>query len=106
MPIYEYVCDACGTELEVLQKLSDPALTICPKCGAEQFRKKVSAAGFRLKGGGWYVTDFKGKHAGKSDAEGGETKPAADAAAKPAADKAESKPAETKPAAPKQAVND
>lgn len=74
MPIYEYACGACGTQLEVLQKLSDPALTTCPKCGAGEFRKKISAAGFRLKGGGWYATDFKnqGKPAAKSEAASGD----------------------------------
>ncbi len=60
MPIYEYVCDACQHEFEEFQKLSDPVLTTCPECGAERLRKKISAAGFRLKGGGWYETDFKG----------------------------------------------
>lgn len=59
MPIYEYICQACGHELEALQKLSDAALTDCPKCGKSELKKQVSAAGFRLKGGGWYETDFK-----------------------------------------------
>lgn len=59
MPIYEYRCDACGHELEKLQKLSDAPLTVCPACNAPQLVKKISAAGFRLKGGGWYETDFK-----------------------------------------------
>ena len=61
MPIYEYQCTACGHELEKLQKISDPPLTECPACGKGTLRKRVSAAGFRLKGGGWYETDFKGK---------------------------------------------
>jgi putative FmdB family regulatory protein len=60
MPIYEYVCRACGTERDVMQKISDAPLTTCPQCAAEAFEKKVSAAGFQLKGGGWYVTDFRG----------------------------------------------
>lgn len=60
MPIYEYVCRACGTERDVMQKISDAPLTTCPQCQAEAFEKKVSAAGFQLKGGGWYVTDFRG----------------------------------------------
>jgi putative FmdB family regulatory protein len=60
MPIYEYRCNACGHELEALQKLSDPALTDCPECGKPELKKQLSAAGFRLKGGGWYETDFKG----------------------------------------------
>jgi putative FmdB family regulatory protein len=60
MPIYEYVCRACGAERDVMQKISDAPLTRCPQCEAEAFEKKVSAAGFQLKGGGWYVTDFRG----------------------------------------------
>lgn len=60
MPIYEYACDACGERTEVIQKVSDDPLTDCPQCGRPALRKLVSAAGFRLKGGGWYETDFKG----------------------------------------------
>ena len=60
MPIYAYRCAACGHAKDVLQKLSDPLLTTCPACGAEAFSKQVTAAGFQLKGSGWYVTDFKG----------------------------------------------
>ena len=59
MPIYEYQCDACSSETEVLQKISDSPLEICPKCGEAALRKKISAAAFRLKGSGWYETDFK-----------------------------------------------
>lgn len=59
MPIYEYRCAACGHALEALQKLSDAPLQDCPACKAPQLQKQVSAAGFRLKGGGWYETDFK-----------------------------------------------
>ena len=59
MPIYEYQCQACQHELEALQKLSDAPLEDCPACGASALRKKISAAAFRLKGGGWYETDFK-----------------------------------------------
>ncbi len=59
MPIYEYRCQDCSHELEKLQKMSDPLLTDCPACGKASLRKLVSAAGFRLKGGGWYETDFK-----------------------------------------------
>jgi len=59
MPIYEYHCDACGEAHEALRKISDPVLDICPQCGQSALRKKVSAAAFRLKGGGWYETDFK-----------------------------------------------
>ncbi|MEE4292725.1 MAG: zinc ribbon domain-containing protein [Xanthomonadales bacterium] len=59
MPIYEYQCQSCGHELEKLQRMSDDALTDCPECGEDSLRRLVSAAGFRLKGGGWYETDFK-----------------------------------------------
>ncbi|RLQ20323.1 zinc ribbon domain-containing protein [Seongchinamella sediminis] len=59
MPIYEYQCQKCGNAMEVLQKISDAPLTECPQCGAPELRKKISAAAFRLKGGGWYETDFK-----------------------------------------------
>jgi putative FmdB family regulatory protein len=60
MPIYAYRCADCGHTKDVLQKLSDPALTTCPACGKEAFAKQVTAAGFQLKGSGWYVTDFRG----------------------------------------------
>jgi len=59
MPIYEYVCEACNDTYEALQKISDAALTVCPHCGEEKLKKKLSAPNFRLKGGGWYETDFK-----------------------------------------------
>lgn len=59
MPIYEYKCKSCGHELEVIQKISDEPLKFCPECGQPELGKLVSAAGFRLKGGGWYETDFK-----------------------------------------------
>ena len=59
MPIYEYRCQACSHELEALQKMSDAVLVDCPSCGASELKKRVSAAAFRLKGGGWYETDFK-----------------------------------------------
>ena len=59
MPIYEYKCEACGHRLEALQKLSEEPLSDCPECGRPSLQKLISAAGFRLKGGGWYATDFK-----------------------------------------------
>ena len=59
MPIYEYQCDACGHQHEVLQKISDDLLTSCPECGKDALKKIISAAGFRLSGNGWYETDFK-----------------------------------------------
>lgn len=65
MPIYEYQCSACGHQLEIVQKMSDPLLTECPQCKQKSLQKLVSAAGFQLKGTGWYVTDFKNKN--KSD---------------------------------------
>lgn len=59
MPIYEYSCRSCGHQLEKIQKISDAPLTLCPSCGKEELQKRVSTPGFRLKGGGWYETDFK-----------------------------------------------
>jgi len=59
MPIYEYKCDSCDHTLEKLQKMSDDPLRDCPECGEPSLRKMISAAGFRLKGSGWYETDFK-----------------------------------------------
>ncbi|MBX3604273.1 MAG: zinc ribbon domain-containing protein [Piscinibacter sp.] len=80
MPIYAYRCDACGHAKDVLQKISDAPLNVCPACGADAFRKQLTAAGFQLKGSGWYVTDFKGggakPDAKSGDAKGGDTKPA------------------------------
>lgn len=69
MPIYEYVCHACGLEKEHLQKLSDAPIAHCPACGSTEYIKKVSAASFRLKGSGWYVTDFKDKKGSSAETE-------------------------------------
>ncbi|REE20366.1 putative FmdB family regulatory protein [Paraburkholderia sp. BL27I4N3] len=66
MPIYAYRCESCGFGKDVLQKISDPQLTQCPECGKDTFRKQVTAAGFQLKGSGWYVTDFRGGNGGAS----------------------------------------
>jgi putative FmdB family regulatory protein len=77
MPIYEYQCQACGHELETIQKMSDPALTDCPVCGKPELKKLVSAAGFQLKGGGWYETDFKGGSKKPKKDSGSESKSAA-----------------------------
>jgi putative FmdB family regulatory protein len=96
MPIYAYRCESCGHAKDVLQKVSDPLLSTCPACGAESFKKQLTAAGFQLKGSGWYVTDFRGGNSGapKTDAkpdaapaDGAKTEsaPAAAAAAAPAA---------------------
>jgi putative FmdB family regulatory protein len=60
MPIYEYRCEGCGHHDEHLQKISEPALSACPSCGKASYKKQLSAAGFQLKGSGWYATDFKG----------------------------------------------
>ncbi|WP_027777845.1 FmdB family zinc ribbon protein [Paraburkholderia caledonica] len=75
MPIYAYRCESCGFGKDVLQKMSDAQLTQCPDCGKDTFRKQVTAAGFQLKGSGWYVTDFRGGNSGtsapaKADADG------------------------------------
>jgi putative FmdB family regulatory protein len=81
MPIYAYRCDACGFSKDVLQKVSDAPLTQCPSCGKPEFRKQVTAAGFQLKGSGWYVTDFRGgsgtagASAAKNDAKSDDAKP-------------------------------
>jgi len=94
MPIYAYKCGSCGHAKDVLQKLSDPPLSVCPACGAEAFAKQVTAAGFQLKGSGWYATDFKGgSGAPAAPADGQKT----DTAAKPAdaAKTGDSKPADS-----------
>lgn len=69
MPIYEYRCAACGHQEEFLQKVSDPVLSQCPACGKATFEKQLSAAGFQLKGSGWYATDFKSKQPADKKAE-------------------------------------
>src|SRR3954447_19638467 len=109
MPFYEYQCRACGKLTEVLQKVSDPPLKKCPECGKSQLKKLVSAPVFRLKGGGWYETDFKSDQEGKRNLAAGDeaadaspTEKAADDKAKPAeaaqnADKNVDKSADKKP---------
>jgi putative FmdB family regulatory protein len=100
MPIYAYRCDECGFAKDVLQKISDPVLTVCLSCGKPAFKKQVTAAGFQLKGTGWYATDFRG---GTPPSTGTATGPVEPAAA-PAADKpaattaAPAAPAATPPA--------
>jgi putative FmdB family regulatory protein len=94
MPIYEYRCSSCGTHKEVLQKLSDAPLTDCPSCGQPAMKKLISAAGFQLKGSGWYATDFRNgskagkgneKDSGKDEARtGDDKKPKEEAKAEPA----------------------
>lgn len=80
MPIYAYKCETCGFAKDVLQKMSDPQLTDCPSCGASAFRKQVTAAGFQLKGSGWYATDFKGGTSAPATASA--TAPSSDTASK------------------------
>lgn len=70
MPIYAYRCEACGFAKDVLQKISDDALTICPSCHKDSYRKQLTAAGFQLKGAGWYVTDFRGNGSGGANSKG------------------------------------
>ncbi len=91
MPIYEYRCASCGHELEALQKLSEAPLTECPACHAAALKKKVSAAGFQLKGSGWYVTDFRNSGAKQPAKDGAKTADKANGADA----KAEAKPGET-----------
>ncbi|MBS0454746.1 MAG: zinc ribbon domain-containing protein [Proteobacteria bacterium] len=76
MPIYAYKCSACGHAKDVLQKMSDAPLTDCPACGAAAFSKQVTAAGFQLKGSGWYVTDFRGGDSGKAGSDNAKGAPA------------------------------
>lgn len=113
MPIYAYRCGACGLARDVLQKFSDPVLTVCPECGAEAFSKQVTAAGFQLKGSGWYVTDFrdggnkaKASESGDSAKSETSTDKSTDAAsATPAAPAASSAPAAPAPSAPAPAAS-
>lgn len=90
MPIYAYKCNACGFAQDVLQKMSDPVLTACPTCGKSSFAKQLTAAGFQLKGSGWYATDFKGGSGAASAAAPATTDAAVSA---PPAAKAEAAPA-------------
>lgn len=100
MPIYAYKCESCGHAKDVLQKMSDVPLSECPACGASTFRKQLTAAGFQLKGSGWYATDFRNGSkppapadgAKPADAEGGKSGKTDDGSG------AETKPAESKPA--------
>ncbi|MBC7378622.1 MAG: zinc ribbon domain-containing protein [Burkholderiaceae bacterium] len=107
MPIYAYKCESCGQSKDVLQKMSDTPLSVCPFCGKATFVKQVTAAGFQLKGSGWYATDFRGGSTaatapageasdGKSDSAKADTKPASGSDNKPAdapVKKADSTPA-------------
>jgi putative FmdB family regulatory protein len=99
MPIYAYRCDDCGYAKDVLQKMSDPQLTVCLSCGKPTFKKQLTAAGFQLKGTGWYATDFRGGAAPAATPPAGQMAPAAAAPAAPAATPAPAPaaPAPTKP---------
>jgi len=114
MPIYAYKCESCGLAKDVLQKMSDAPLTDCPGCGAPTFKKQLTAAGFQLKGSGWYVTDFKGGGTGATapvtGSEGGKSESAttggtsgqseANTAGKPAESSAPAAKTESTPTAP------
>lgn len=89
MPIYAYKCSSCQFEQDVLQKISDQPLQVCPNCGAATFAKQLTAAGFQLKGSGWYATDFKGSGAPKPAKEEPKPAPACGAGACPACPAAE-----------------
>ena len=107
MPIYAYRCESCGFEQDMLQKMSDAPLTVCPSCAQPSFRKQLTAAGFQLKGSGWYVTDFRDKGGAKpgakkpdeakADAGDGAAKPSG---SEPAAAAPAPAPAAASPAAP------
>jgi putative FmdB family regulatory protein len=99
MPIYAYKCESCGFAKDVLQKMSDAPLTDCPACAKPSFQKQVTAAGFQLKGSGWYATDFKGNGAAPTTAVAPATGDAAPAAAAPTETAASGK-TEAAPAAP------
>jgi len=97
MPIYAYRCDECGFAKDVLQKISDPVLTVCLSCGKPSFKKQLTAAGFQLKGTGWYATDFRGGTPPSTGTASGPADTAAPAAPAAAGDAA---PAAAAPAAP------
>jgi putative FmdB family regulatory protein len=82
VPIYEYRCSSCGFQKEYLRKVSDPLLSVCPECSKETFGKMLTAAGFQLKGGGWYVTDFKNSGARPAAKTTGQSETAAKAESK------------------------
>lgn len=100
MPIYEYACQKCGHEVDALQKVSDPLLRKCPECGALRLKRLVSAPQFRLKGSGWYETDFKKDNKKRlvDTGDGAPPAPAADTEKSTTADKPAAAPAAEKPA--------
>ena len=97
MPIYVYKCSSCGFAKDVLQKMSDAPLTVCPSCGKATFSKQLTAAGFQLKGSGWYVTDFRDGHNGSASSHhadsSGDDAAKSEGAAPPAANEATPAPA-------------
>ena len=96
MPIYEYRCSSCGFQKEYLQKVNDPVMSVCPECSKSTFSKMLSAAGFKLKGSGWYATDFKNsgsKPAAKTSADTGDKSAAKSETKDSGASKSESKDA-------------
>ncbi|KVU64383.1 FmdB family zinc ribbon protein [Burkholderia ubonensis] len=101
MPIYAYRCEACGFAKDVLQKMSDAPLSQCPECGKDAFRKQLTAAGFQLKGSGWYVTDFRGGTSAPAASSGsGDAAPAAAAPASGSDSAASAAPAPAPAATP------
>jgi putative FmdB family regulatory protein len=98
MPIYAYKCDSCGFAKDVLQKISDPLLTQCPSCGVAAFSKQVTAAGFQLKGSGWYATDFKGGSASAAVAAPATGEKSSVDSASPKSSETSAKPAKTEAA--------
>ncbi|MBC3881458.1 zinc ribbon domain-containing protein [Undibacterium sp. LX40W] len=99
MPIYAYRCEACGFAKDVLQKMSDDPLTVCPECQQASFKKQITAAGFQLKGSGWYVTDFRGGSGG-TGAAGGATAGSSSSAETSATTSSESTPSNTATSSP------
>ena len=116
MPIYAYKCESCGHSKDVLQKMSDVQLTVCPECNATAFKKQLTAAGFQLKGSGWYVTDFRGgagaaagqgteSGAADNSSKSGESTSGAPSSAAPAAAPTTTAPVSASPAAPAPAAS-
>ena len=103
MPIYAYRCDDCGFAKDVLQKISDPVLTVCLSCGQPSFKKQLTAAGFQLKGTGWYATDFRGGTPPSTVVPTGPVEAAAKEAAPAAASATPAAPAAQASAAPAKA---
>ncbi|HUG59153.1 MAG TPA: FmdB family zinc ribbon protein [Candidimonas sp.] len=99
MPIYAYKCSDCGHAQDVLQKMSDPLLTVCPECGHSTYTKQVTAAGFQLKGSGWYVTDFRNNGGAPAGSAGSSTSSGSTSSSASSSSTASAAPASA-PAAP------